>query len=216
MSGSVAIVLLAISWVRLGDIMNLIKSALLSAAFIVAPMASALPVFAQEADQAEVDWDQLTEEEKQELYAAYAEEFNASLTKQRGEVSILNNQVSLSIPEEFYYLNVADARKVLEEGWGNPPDENVLGMLFSSSTQPMDDHTWGVVIFYNDVGYVSDSDADAINYNELLKSLQADTRQSNAWRQENGFGTIELVGWAGPARISRRHPQDVLGQGTRI
>lgn len=37
---------------------------------------------------------------------------------------------TLHVPDGFYYLDTEDAETVLVDLWGNPPDQNVLGILF--------------------------------------------------------------------------------------
>ena len=55
--------------------------------------------------------------------------FIASLQFQQGEVAVPEANARLRLTEGFRYLGKADARRVLEEFWGNPPDDTVLGML---------------------------------------------------------------------------------------
>ncbi|MEJ2022478.1 MAG: DUF2167 domain-containing protein, partial [Maritimibacter sp.] len=41
------------------------------------------------------------------------------------------------------------------------------------------------------------------DYNDLLKQMQADARESSKWREENGYDSIELLGWAEPPRYDQ-------------
>jgi uncharacterized membrane-anchored protein len=83
---------------------------------------------------------------------------------------------------------------------GNPSGsaDDVLGMLVPSAVSPLSDDGWGVVITFNDDGYVNDSDAGKINYANLLKQMQEDAAAANEERKEQGFETVTLVGWAEP------------------
>src|SRR5262249_29994680 len=56
--------------------------------------------------------------------------------------------------------------------------------------------SWAVVMTYEPDGYVSDKDAETINYNELLAQMQKDIDSSNEERQKQGYDPIHLVGWA--------------------
>lgn len=87
---------------------------------------------------------------------------------------------------------------MLEEVWGNLPGNSVLGMLFPAGQTPLDNDTWGVTIEYIDDGYVSDEDAAEIDYDDMLKELQADTQTESKARVEAGYEAISLVGWASP------------------
>ena len=106
-----------------------------------------MPVYSQDAAsvpaeaEAEPGATELTEEE---AYMAWALEIWESLSPQRGEVELPNGVATLTVPEEFYYLNAADSEKVLVEVWGNPPGAGIdsLGMLFPSDFTPFDSGSW--------------------------------------------------------------------------
>mgnify|MGYP006217387677 CR=1 FL=1 len=95
---------------------------------------------------------------------------------------------------------VNDARRVLEDMWGNPPDDSVLGMIVPRRPGLSEQDSWAVVVTWSDDGYVSDEDASKIDYADLLKTMQAETRDSNPERIKAGYGSLDLVGWAVPPR----------------
>lgn len=116
---------------------------------------------------------------------------------QTGKVFLPNNLATLDQGEDYYFLGHKDTRYVLEDLWGNPPDETVLGMVFPSHATPFHD-TWGMVLSFEDIGHVSDKDAAGYDYASLLETMKKDTRAENQQRAAQGFGTIELIGWAEP------------------
>jgi uncharacterized membrane-anchored protein len=85
---------------------------------------------------------------------------------------------------------------LLEDGWGNPPDSDVLGMLVPNDISPFADEGWGVVITYVDEGYVSDKEAGKLNFDKMLRDMQSATDDNNEAREEAGYESIQLVGWA--------------------
>jgi uncharacterized membrane-anchored protein len=89
---------------------------------------------------------------------------------------------------------------VVEQLWGNPPDESVLGLVVPRGRGLLDDHGWAVVVTYSDDGYVSDEDAAKIDYASMLKDMQEETRDANSERKDAGYETVDLVGWAVPPR----------------
>lgn len=125
-----------------------------------------------------------------------AEQFVASLHFKDGEIALPQADAHFRLTSEFRYLEQADARRVLEEMWGNPPDESVLGMIVPAKPSLLDEQSWAVVVTYSDEGYVSDEDAAKIDYQELLDELKQGTKEDNAARKEAGYGTVDLVGWA--------------------
>ncbi len=154
-------------------------------------MVFAPPVFAQ--DEAPT----YTQEELDE-YQAWAEEFVASLRPKTGNISLRQAKVTLTVPETYYFLDAKNARAVLEDAWGNPPDEDILGMIFPANAGPLDEEAWGVTIYWSADGYVSDEDASEIDYDELMQTMQVEMRDANAYREENGYPPVDLVGWAEP------------------
>lgn len=108
----------------------------------------------------------------------------------------------LNLPEGFRYLDKNDARKVLVDVWGNPPQtaEDELGMIVPAGFEPKSREAWGVIVSYEESGYVKDGDASQINYDDLLKQMQKGAQERNPERVKAGYPPIEIVGWAAPPR----------------
>lgn len=138
--------------------------------------------------------DSLTQEDRE--YIAWAEDIWNSLDRKTGLIEIPEATAVLMVPKNFYYLNSRDAEKVLVEVWGNPPSQATLGMLFPAESTPFDEESWAVTIGYEEGGYVSDEDADDIDYAELLSEMKRQTQEESEHRIAEGYESIELVGWA--------------------
>lgn len=149
-----------------------------------------------EADDEDSAVTPLTDEE----FAQYKAEFEASIQHRTGQIKLSNAHVTLNVPDGYYFLDTADTRKVLEDAWGNPPDSEVDGMLFPSGMSALDDNSWGVVVRYEDTGYVSDEDASSIDYDMLIDVMRDGESAENAQRKSMGFPAITLVGWAAEPR----------------
>lgn len=150
---------------------------------LAAMVASAVPAAAQE-----------------ESAQAAAEQLVKSLSFRDGEIAVPQAEAHFRLGPNFRYLEKADTRKVLEQLWGNPPDDTVLGMIVPTEPTLLEDSSWAVVVTYSDEGYVSDEDAAKIDYDEMLASMKDSTQEENAARKEAGYGAVELVGWAVPPR----------------
>jgi uncharacterized membrane-anchored protein len=127
----------------------------------------------------------------------------SSLKWQTGTVTLKDGLAKIDLTNDFRFLDHDDAGKVLHDIWGNPADPDVLGMIFPSDVGPADPGSWGVVITYEEGGYVKDDDADKINYDDLLKQMQQQDTEVNGERQKEGYPTIDLVGWAAPPRYDK-------------
>lgn len=168
--------------------------------------AAALPAFAQPSapdaapgaapEGAIVDIspdDEPTPEQIAEMIAA----FEASLEPRKGVITLPNGNVTLTVPEGFYFLDASDARDVLVDAWSNPPESATAdGMLFPEGVSPLDEDAWGVVITYEDTGYVSDEDASSIDYDMLIEAMRDGLEAENNQRLVNGYPKLDIVGWA--------------------
>jgi uncharacterized membrane-anchored protein len=128
------------------------------------------------------------------------EEFEAKLGYQTGKIVLPNGIASIQLPDSFRFIGPEGSRRLLVQAWGNPDAsaEGVLGMLIPSDVSPVTDEGWGIVITYEEDGYVDDSDAAKINYDKLLAQMQEGTAATNEERKKAGFEPITLVGWAEP------------------
>lgn len=138
-------------------------------------------------------------EQREEAEAqARAQAFFESLHRQTGAILVAEGKVRLTVPETHYFIGSEDARRVIVDVWGNPPETgNVEGMIFPAEGNPAAG-SWGAVVEYSADGYVSDSDAATTDYDQLLRDMQRSAEAANATRAENGFPAVTLVGWAEP------------------
>jgi len=130
-------------------------------------------------------------------YAAAVAAFEAELNYQTGQVSLPGDIATLDLGADYRFLDAADARHLLVDGWGNPPDvgEGIVGMVLPQSS-PFSDEGWGVMIRFQEEGYISDEDAGEIDYDEMLEEMQAAVVEDSVTREQQGYGTYRLIGWA--------------------
>lgn len=138
-----------------------------------------------------------------EQYRAWALQLWQSMNRRQGEVQLPNGVATLTVPQQFYYLEPRDAEKVLVDLWGNPRGAGTLGMLVPADITPMDADSWAVTISYEEEGYIADKDAADIDYAELLRTMQKDSKEANRERQAQGYPAVELVGWAAPPHYDK-------------
>lgn len=129
---------------------------------------------------------------------AQAAQLVSSLHFRQGDVALAQADAHLNLGSQFRFLDTPDARKVLEDLWGNPPDDSVLGMVVPASVPLDSEHSWAVVLTESDDGHVSDEDAAETDYPKLLKQMQEETEDANAERTKSGYPALHLVGWAEP------------------
>lgn len=120
-----------------------------------------------------------------------------SLIFKTGKVLLKDGLAEINVPKGFKYLDAEQSKYVLNQLWGNP-DSETLGMLFPEYANNFIPSTWAIELSYDDEGHVKDDDAKDIKYDELLKTMQDDTREGSKSRVEAGYDAVELVGWASP------------------
>ena len=89
----------------------------------------------------------------------------AQLHPVSGDVAVPGADAVLHLGKDYYFLDFAEAKLVLTDGWGNPKDavDGVLGLVFPMGKTFVDD-TWGAVLTFEPSGYVPDDDAKSADY----------------------------------------------------
>ena len=129
-----------------------------------------------------------------------ADSLEATLKYQTGSVTIGDGLATFHLPPSLRFLDQVNARKVLVDGWRNPPEvaDRIFGMIVPADVGPMQRGGWGIVVSFDQEGYVDDKDAATIDYGKLLKQMQDATEQANPERKKAGYPAIQLIGWAEP------------------
>ena len=138
---------------------------------------------------------ELTAEEAE--FRRQAQAFYDTLERQTGIITIASGKVALNVPTTHYFVGASDARRIIVDVWGNPPNsaEGIEGIIFPADANPALG-AWGALVQYVADGHVPDDDARTIDYADLLRDMQRGTQQENTWRRENNYPEITLVGWA--------------------
>lgn len=126
------------------------------------------------------------------------QEILKSLNFRRGPVTLGDNLATVGPSQDYVFLDSADAQTFITRIWGNPPEasRNTLGMLLPVKSNPLSADGWGVVITYEASGYVSDDDAEKIDYPKLLQEMQEGVREASKERAAQGYQPYDLIGWA--------------------
>lgn len=123
-------------------------------------------------------------------------EIENGLTYQTGDIELPANNAVLHIPKNLRFLDAKQAKYVLEDLWGNPKSESTIGLLVPKDKGVLADDSWVFTIAFDESGYISDEDANEIDYDDLLEEQQEETSEANIEREKLGYPSIELVGWA--------------------
>lgn len=124
--------------------------------------------------------------------------FADELAFETGSVQLSSGEARFDLPDGWAFLETRDARRVVEELWGNPPDPTTIGFLDPPHELGRLQADFGIIVSMDESGYIEDDDAADYDFDELLEGMQESTREENAERLAAGYETIELVGWAEP------------------
>ncbi|HEX8659809.1 MAG TPA: DUF2167 domain-containing protein [Hymenobacter sp.] len=131
----------------------------------------------------------------QKAQQAYVDSVDRTLRYEQGHLKLPGSVAELTVPRGFRFLDSAQTVRVLTKLWGNPRSE-CLGMLIPEKYSPAEGNSWAYVIRYDPLGYVKDSDAEDIDYSELLEEMQQDMQEENKEREAAGYESVYLLGWA--------------------
>ena len=107
------------------------------------------------------------------------------LKPQSGKISIPEGKLELDLGQKYVFYSAADARKILVDIWGNPPEavEGTLGMVMPAGSTPLSD-AWGAIISFEDSGYVSDEDAADTEHREVVSDHQQEGEPERSCRPD--------------------------------
>ncbi len=128
----------------------------------------------------------------------------AKIKYQQGTIDLGKGLATVNLPEAYRFVDSTGTEVVLNQLWGNPPaDVKPLGMIVAAGFDPLAEDGWCVVIDYEEDGYVTDDDAENIDYSELLKDMQTGIKEASKERVKQGYPAIDLVGWASPPHYDK-------------
>jgi len=119
------------------------------------------------------------------------------LKPQQGRIALDQAHASLDLGKTYDFYGPADAKKILVDIWGNPPEaaDGVLGVVMPAGKSPLSD-SWGAVLTYEATGYVEDDDAKDADFTTILDDLKKATEEANPGRQSQGYPAMHVAGWA--------------------
>lgn len=141
--------------------------------------------------------EQMTQEQAEAAYNARMDAIERTLHPRSGTIAIPAAKASLHLGDAYYFLAADEAKRVLVDAWGNPPEtaSTVLGMVFPKG-KTFRDEGWGAVVEYEETGHIKDEDAAAQDYDSVLADMKAASEEANESRAASGYPASHIVGWA--------------------
>lgn len=137
-----------------------------------------------------------SEEQRLNSMISFMDSVTRALRFEQGTVTLPGGIARMKVPANFQYLNKDQSKYIVEDLWGNLPQDDLLGMLFPAGTGPFSDSSYAFIITYRDLGFVKDDDAEDMNYDEVLADMKKDDAEENTRRKAQGASAMYTVGWA--------------------
>lgn len=142
----------------------------------------------------------LQPKEEARLYKQFNRQLDSAEKKieyATGVIPLAEGRVKLTVPEGFKFINAEQSRFILENLWGNMPDQDVFGMIVKNDfkvTRLVNDYSF--VISFSDIGYVQDQEDTELDHADLLETLKSNMELSNENRVKQGVNTMTVESWA--------------------
>lgn len=121
-------------------------------------------------------------------------------SKGPGKVTLGKDLATLNLPKGYMFFGADKAKQMMDRG-GNSSGNEVGAIL--PTDQKAD---FGIILEFDDTGYVEDKDAGKIDADKILDSYKEGTEQSNEQRKERGLGPLHVTGWEEkPSYDAQRH-----------
>lgn len=105
-------------------------------------------------------------------------------------VTVRSANIILALPERFFFLEGAEATKLMKE-LGNP-DANIDALIAPTETNA----DWYLYFRFNDLGYFKMEDVkEGLDEIDLLAEIRKNTDAENQNRMKLGFPSIQVVGY---------------------
>jgi len=99
-----------------------------------------------------------------------------------GNVSFNECHATLTVPNGFMFLDKESTQRLFVDYWGNLDEDNEseLGCLVPDNAQFFYQVEVAYLISYNNCGYIKDEDANSVDYDELLETMQESEKERNS------------------------------------
>lgn len=124
---------------------------------------------------------------------ALAEEKTMAHVKGPAKVVLGNNVAIVDMPKGYLFVDEQSAKAFLREGGDS--DEGVLGMIYPAQRGNEQQPEFLVICRFQDIGHVSDDDADKLNAKELLQQYKEGTAEGNEERKAKGIPPFYVGNW---------------------
>lgn len=111
-------------------------------------------------------------------------------TRGSGTAPVGSGLAEIDLGQDYVYLDAGETQRFMEMNQ-NP----VTGQELATVAPISDDEQWFMVFEFDDVGYVSDEEKDALDADALIASIRQGTEVVNQERRKRGWSSMTILGW---------------------
>ncbi len=137
----------------------------------------------------------LAQQPTEEDLAAWFEYLDSIDWVQSGDVGRMGKQAVINVPDGYVFTG-RDGTQKLMAAFGNLLSDREMGFVAPQLTDDNPDFQWFAVFEFDEVGYVPDDDKADLDPKEMLASMIENEELANEKRQEMGYETLNILGWA--------------------
>lgn len=105
----------------------------------------------------------------------------------------IGDLAEINVPKGYRFTGKKGTQSLLE-ATQNPVSGSELGFLAK------DEADWFIIFDFDEVGYVKDDEKDSLDGSAILSSIKEGNEHANEERKDNGWVTLEIVGWEVPPK----------------
>ena len=107
-----------------------------------------------------------------------------------GTAPVGSGLAEIDLGQDYVFLDAGETQRFMEMN-ENP----VSGRELATVAPISDDEQWFMVFEFDDVGYVSDEEKDALDADALIASIRQGTEVANQERSKRGWSSMTILGW---------------------
>ncbi len=115
------------------------------------------------------------------------------------KISLGEKLAVIDLPSGYIFVNQEESKKFLERQGSS--GNQVLGIIAPSTKE----QNFFVVCSFDDMGYVTDTDAEKLNKDDILNSYKEGVKTQNDDRREKGIEPIFVGDWAETPSYDKQH-----------
>ena len=120
-----------------------------------------------------------------------------------GGLGSMGSQGEITVPDGYVFTGTEGTQRLME-AFGNLLSDQEVGFVAPDLSQDNPDFNWFAVFEFDPTGYVKDDEKADLDADAMMESMIENEELANRQRQEMGYDTLSVTGWAMPPQYNER------------